>query len=242
MRGHYRHTKIIATVGPATESRERLGQLIAAGVDVIRLNMAHGTGEWVALARPAASAKSPRETQRHVAVMMDVKGPEIRTGVVAEPIELKAGRDVRVLHHRAHATACRGVERQLPRPARRRERRRHRPGRQRPDPPGGAGEGRHPRPLPGAHPRQARLAPAHQPARRRRQPPVAHRKRRARHPRRRRRGHRLRRPLLRPQERGHSGPARSSSTASAPRRASSPRSKTRAACATSRGSSRRPTR
>ena len=47
MRGHYRHTKIIATVGPATESREKLGQLIVAGVDVIRLNMAHGTGERV---------------------------------------------------------------------------------------------------------------------------------------------------------------------------------------------------
>ena len=47
MRGYYRHTKIIATVGPATESPEQLGKLIHAGVDVIRLNMAHGTGEWV---------------------------------------------------------------------------------------------------------------------------------------------------------------------------------------------------
>jgi pyruvate kinase len=48
MRGYYRHTKIIATVGPATESDERLGQLISAGVDVFRLNMAHGSGEWAA--------------------------------------------------------------------------------------------------------------------------------------------------------------------------------------------------
>ena len=48
MRGYYRHTKIVATVGPATESDERLGQLIAAGVDVLRLNMAHGSGEWAA--------------------------------------------------------------------------------------------------------------------------------------------------------------------------------------------------
>ena len=47
MRGHYRHTKIIATVGPSTDSPERLGQLIVSGVDVIRLNMAHGSGEWV---------------------------------------------------------------------------------------------------------------------------------------------------------------------------------------------------
>ena len=48
MRGYYRHTKIIATIGPSTESPEMLEKLILAGVDVIRLNMAHGTGEWVA--------------------------------------------------------------------------------------------------------------------------------------------------------------------------------------------------
>ena len=53
----------------------------------MRLNMAHGTGEWVSsLVRRIREVS--REVQRHVAVMMDVKGPEIRTGVVAEPIEL----------------------------------------------------------------------------------------------------------------------------------------------------------
>src|SRR5450432_119223 len=90
MRGLYRHTKIIATIGPATDSRERLGQLITAGVDVLRLNMAHGTGEWA-----ASLIKRVREVStmlgRHVAVMMDVKGPEIRTGPLAEPIDLEAG-------------------------------------------------------------------------------------------------------------------------------------------------------
>jgi len=96
MRGHYRHTKIIATLGPSTESVERLGQLITAGVDVLRLNMAHGTGEWA-----GALIKRIREVSnklgRHVAVMMDVKGPEIRTGPVPEPIDLKAG-DILELH------------------------------------------------------------------------------------------------------------------------------------------------
>jgi pyruvate kinase len=90
MRGHYRHTKIIATVGPATESVERLGQLISAGVDVIRLNMAHGTGEWAASMIGRVRAVS-NQIGRHVAVAMDVKGPEIRTGAVAEPFELGAG-------------------------------------------------------------------------------------------------------------------------------------------------------
>jgi pyruvate kinase len=88
--GQYRHTKIIATVGPATESAERLSALIAAGTDVVRLNMAHGSGDWV-----TSLVKRIREVsqiaKRHVAVMMDVKGPEIRTGVVAEPLELAAG-------------------------------------------------------------------------------------------------------------------------------------------------------
>jgi pyruvate kinase len=87
MRGYYRHTKIIATIGPATESEERLGQLIAAGVDVLRLNMAHGSGEWAGALIARVRQVSAR-AGRHVAVMMDVKGPEIRTGVVPEPLEL----------------------------------------------------------------------------------------------------------------------------------------------------------
>jgi pyruvate kinase len=107
MRGYYRHTKIIATVGPATESRERLSQLIVSGVDVIRLNMAHGTGEWV-----SSLVKRIREVSvemsRHVAVMMDVKGPEIRTGVVAEPIELKAG-DIFEFYTQSPTDGVRGV-------------------------------------------------------------------------------------------------------------------------------------
>jgi pyruvate kinase len=88
MSNNYRHTKIIATVGPATESHEKLGQLISGGVDVIRLNMAHGSGEWV-LALVKRVREVSTELQRHVAVMMDVKGPEIRTGVVEHPIELQ---------------------------------------------------------------------------------------------------------------------------------------------------------
>jgi pyruvate kinase len=90
MRGYYKHTKIIATVGPSTETHERLTQIIANGVDVIRLNMAHGSGEWVTNLVKRIREVSI-ETQRHVAVMMDVKGPEIRTGVVAEAIDLKIG-------------------------------------------------------------------------------------------------------------------------------------------------------
>jgi pyruvate kinase len=56
MRGYYRQTKIVATVGPATESSERLRQIIMGGVDVIWLNMAHGSGEC-----PSSRTLSPIE-------------------------------------------------------------------------------------------------------------------------------------------------------------------------------------
>ena len=42
-----RHTKVIATIGPATESKEMLAKLIDANVDVFRINMAHANHDWV---------------------------------------------------------------------------------------------------------------------------------------------------------------------------------------------------
>ena len=86
----YRHTKIIATLGPATESKEMLTQLILEGVDIFRLNMAHASHEWVDRAMWFVREAST-EVDRHVAVMMDVKGPEIRTGVVESTIEVEKG-------------------------------------------------------------------------------------------------------------------------------------------------------
>jgi pyruvate kinase len=86
----FRRTKIIATLGPATESESALTRLIEAGADVIRLNMAHAKHDWtreVIRRIRAVSAKVGRE----VAIMMDIKGPEIRTGDVAAPIELRQG-------------------------------------------------------------------------------------------------------------------------------------------------------
>lgn len=91
----YRHTKIVATLGPATDSREKLTELILAGVDVVRLNMAHGTGDWVREIVARIRAVSD-EVHRHVAVMIDVKGPEIRTGPVDEPIILAVGDKLRL--------------------------------------------------------------------------------------------------------------------------------------------------
>ncbi|MCA9238046.1 MAG: pyruvate kinase [Planctomycetales bacterium] len=87
---YYRHTKIIVTLGPATESPERIEQLITAGVDILRLNMAHATCEWVEEILARIRGVSHR-LGRHVAVMMDIKGPEIRTGDVDGLIDLAVG-------------------------------------------------------------------------------------------------------------------------------------------------------
>ena len=86
----FRRTKIIFTLGPATESEAMLEKLIRAGADVARLNMAHAKHDWTRMVIRRIRAISQR-VGREIAIMMDIKGPEIRTGDVEAPIELKEG-------------------------------------------------------------------------------------------------------------------------------------------------------
>jgi len=78
-----RHTKIVATLGPATSSPEVLESLLRAGVDVVRLNFSHGKPEdhieRVRLVREAAA-----RVGRPVGVLADLQGPKIRVGKFAE--------------------------------------------------------------------------------------------------------------------------------------------------------------
>ncbi len=86
----FRRTKIIVTLGPATESEEMLEKLIRGGADIVRLNMAHAKHDWTrGIIRRIRSVSA--RVGREVAIMMDIKGPEIRTGDVSAPIELKEG-------------------------------------------------------------------------------------------------------------------------------------------------------
>ena len=85
-----RRTKIIFTIGPATESEEMLEKLILGGADIVRLNMAHAKHEWTRTVIRRIRAVSAR-IGREVAIMMDIKGPEIRTGDLDAPIELRPG-------------------------------------------------------------------------------------------------------------------------------------------------------
>jgi pyruvate kinase len=86
----FRRTKIIFTLGPATESDEMLEKMFRAGADIVRLNMAHAKHDWTRDVIRRIRAVSKR-LDREVAIMMDIKGPEIRTGDLAMPIELKVG-------------------------------------------------------------------------------------------------------------------------------------------------------
>jgi pyruvate kinase len=85
-----RRTKIVATLGPATESAEMIGKLIDAGMNIARLNMSHSSHDWVR--RVVATIREAAQTRgSSVAIMMDTQGPAIRTGNLASPLDLKPG-------------------------------------------------------------------------------------------------------------------------------------------------------
>lgn len=90
---HVRRTKIIATIGPASDDEATLTRLIEAGVDTFRLNFSHGT--------PESHAESVRRVRRiseqlgrAVGVLQDLQGPRLRTGALSggNPVFLEAGK------------------------------------------------------------------------------------------------------------------------------------------------------
>src|SRR6185369_9557891 len=84
-------TKIVATIGPASESPEMLERLIRAGLSVARLNFSHGdfAGHADRIARIRAAE---RATGRRVAIMADLPGPKMRVGKIEpDPIHLVPG-------------------------------------------------------------------------------------------------------------------------------------------------------
>ena len=86
----FRKTSIIITLGPATDSPERLAELIDTGVNVFRLNMSHAQHDWcrqvVKDIRGIAEEKNA-----HVAILFDLQGPSIRTGDLDAPYNLSIG-------------------------------------------------------------------------------------------------------------------------------------------------------
>src|SRR5258708_29493336 len=88
-------TKIVATLGPASASTERLRALFEAGADVFRLNFSHGVHD-----DHRQRVEQLRALEKHykhpIAILMDLQGPKLRLGVVGkQPMELKKGQKLR---------------------------------------------------------------------------------------------------------------------------------------------------
>jgi pyruvate kinase len=93
-----RHTKIIATVGPACDSEAMLDALISGGTDIFRLNFSHGTHQSHA-ASFARVRQAAVRARRAVAVLQDLGGPKIRTGALegGRPITVKTGETLKIV-------------------------------------------------------------------------------------------------------------------------------------------------
>ena len=92
---HLRKTKIVGTIGPASQSEEMLTKLMNAGLNVTRINFSHGgyeeNGEKIETIKKVRSALN-----RPVALLLDTKGPEIRTGVLEtgnEKVTIEEGQE-----------------------------------------------------------------------------------------------------------------------------------------------------
>ena len=85
-----RRTKIVATIGPATAEPAQLVELLSAGVDVCRINCSHSNADGIrkGVARIRRAAIS---LNKHVAILLDLQGPKIRTGPAESPTNLQDG-------------------------------------------------------------------------------------------------------------------------------------------------------
>lgn len=98
-----KRTKIVCTMGPSTDSKEVLGALIDAGMDVARFNFSHGTYEEHKK-RMDLLKEVRKEKKKPIAIMLDTKGPEIRTKT------LKDGKKVELADGQTFTLTTRDVE------------------------------------------------------------------------------------------------------------------------------------
>ncbi|MEK7854498.1 MAG: pyruvate kinase, partial [Acidobacteriota bacterium] len=87
-----RKAKILATLGPASNTPEKIEMMIESGISAVRINMSHGTHEehTAAIANARAAAM---KLKRALSVLVDLSGPKIRTRTLKDkmPVELKVG-------------------------------------------------------------------------------------------------------------------------------------------------------
>ncbi len=99
-----RRAKIVCTIGPACRDPAVLRRMIAAGMDVARLNMSHGTHGTHARALDDVREAARREG-RSLAVLLDLSGPKIRLGELPGPVLLHAGEEIRLVPKAVPGTA-----------------------------------------------------------------------------------------------------------------------------------------
>jgi pyruvate kinase len=102
-----RRAKIVATLGPATNTESVFRDLVRAGVDVARLNFSHGSHEEK-LALIQMIRKVSREEQKTLCILGDLQGPKIRTSELKghQPVLLKAGRQITITPREVPGTAA----------------------------------------------------------------------------------------------------------------------------------------
>ncbi|KAF8689181.1 hypothetical protein HU200_041965 [Digitaria exilis] len=89
-----RKTKIVCTIGPSTNTREMIWKLAETGMNVARLNMSHGDHQSHQKVIDLVKEYNAQNTDGNIiAIMLDTKGPEVRSGDVPEPIMLKEGQE-----------------------------------------------------------------------------------------------------------------------------------------------------
>jgi pyruvate kinase len=113
-----RRTKIVCTLGPATEGREQIEALVSAGMDVARLNFSHGDYDWHA-ERLRIIHSLAQDRDQPIAVLQDLAGPKIRIGEIpGGGVELKEGETLLFTERPTDLAGASGVpEINLPVPA-----------------------------------------------------------------------------------------------------------------------------
>ncbi|KAK2810671.1 hypothetical protein FQN50_002711 [Emmonsiellopsis sp. PD_5] len=103
---NYRRTSIIGTIGPKTNSVESINILRKAGLNVVRMNFSHGDYEYHQSVIDHAKEAEKKQAGRPLAIALDTKGPEIRTGNTPnnEDIPIQAGTELNITTNDAYAT------------------------------------------------------------------------------------------------------------------------------------------
>jgi pyruvate kinase len=105
---NYRRTSIICTIGPKTNSVEAINKLRTAGLNVVRMNFSHGSYEYHQSVIDNARQAEKVQKGRQIAIALDTKGPEIRTGntVGDADLPISAGTEINITTDDKYATAC----------------------------------------------------------------------------------------------------------------------------------------